>query len=201
MKKYLSDAILGLGGRDDYFRQILLSFYPNELSILQIGAIEEKKRAWRHGSGWSDIFFASYIETCGGSLDVVDFDADHLKNSESLISDFNIDFSVNLSEASKFISSMNKSYDIVYLDAGNDPEETKNQYDLLDKESISLIMVDDEPLKGTTIQKHEIHEHRSLPFFRGENSMGIYLNKSAFISKFGNKNKAKEKLLKDEILI
>ena len=44
MKKYLSDAILGLGGRDDYFRQILLSFYPNELSILQIGAIEEKKK-------------------------------------------------------------------------------------------------------------------------------------------------------------
>ena len=201
MKRYIPDVVLGLGGRDDYFRQILSQFAPSGISILQIGAIEEKKRAWRHFSGWSDIFFASYIDVFGGSLDVVDFDPEHLKNSEELLSDFNIDFTVNVSEASEFISSSNKNYDLVYLDAGNDPEETKHQYDILNKKYISIIIVDDFPIKGTAIVKDDLHKYQELPFFGGQNSMGLYVNEKTFVNKFGDKDETRMNLIRDEIVL
>ena len=145
------------GPRDNIFRSVLSTktLQNNPINVLQVGAIEELHSDYRIGSGWSDAFFASYIELFGGSLTVVDIDQEHLDNSKTVLSEFNCDHSLVLSNASKFIQDGDCRFDIIYLDGSNDPKETKEQYDKICKEKTSIILIDDYEIKGALIDHHE----------------------------------------------
>lgn len=184
---HICDTILNHGHRDLLLTQMLhpANLMARPLNILQVGAIEDLTLRFRHGSGWSDIFFASYISMFGGSLTVVDIDQSHLDNSEKVLSEFHkivkvspgedlqvpAKYSLVLSDALDFIKGSNDSYDIIYLDGSNDPEETKSQYDAIDKDSTSVILVDDFSIKGSSIEFDKRYSGEIYPATKE----GVYL--------------------------
>jgi|19_taG_2_1085344.scaffolds.fasta_scaffold06837_4 hypothetical protein len=179
IKKHIAFSILGLSPRDGLFTHTMNGNHFNfsSLNILQIGAIEEPTLRFKLGSGWSDIVFASYINLFGGKLTVVDINEEHLNNSKTVLNDFNIDHDLVLSDASDHIKN-NKPYDVVYLDGSNDPEETEHQYNLLDKDSTSIIIIDDFKLKGDTIKFDErysgnVHFVTNLGVYVGYNAKAL----------------------------
>ena len=179
IKKHIVFSILGLSPRDSLFTHTMNGNHFNfsSLNILQIGAIEEPTLRFKLGSGWSDIVFASYINLFGGKLTVVDINEEHLNNSKIVLNDFNIVYDLVLSDASDHIKK-NKPYDVVYLDGGNDPKETEHQYNLLDKDSTSLIIIDDFKLKGNTIKFDErysgqVHFVTKLGVYVGHNAKAL----------------------------
>ena len=154
INNHICDAILNYGPRDLLMAHMLqtANFMASPLNILQVGAIEDLSLKFRHGSGWSDIFFASYISMFGGKLTVVDINQSHLDNSEKVLSEFNAEYSLVLSDAVDVIKENNSSYDVIYLDGSNHPEETRDQYNAIDKDSTAVIMIDDLSIKGTLVE-------------------------------------------------
>lgn len=136
--------------RDFIFDRVLELFNKNPVNIFQIGAIETFDERWRYGSGWSDVIFGSYIKRHGGSLTICDIDLDHIANSYFMSSHLGYKADFDLADASEIIGK--KEYDIYYLDGGNDPDETKNQYDNIVAKKC-VIIIDDLFIKGASLMK------------------------------------------------
>lgn len=143
-------------GREKYFNEVLNTFKLKNIQphIFQVGCIETFHQAWKDGSGWSDITFGKYTQRHGGSLTICDIDLDHIANSSYAASRLGYQVNLLYGDAINFISN---SYNLFYLDGGNDPAETLNQYNnILDLNKVSpfVVVVDDFSIKGTLLQNH-----------------------------------------------
>ena len=183
--------------RDEVFASVLnppyLKYSP--MNILQVGAIEKLELMFRYGSGWSDLFFASYIQLFGGSLTIVDVDENHLENSKKVLSGFNVTHTLIHGDAKNLLEENPSGFDLIYLDGSNHPDETKDQYDLIDKDATSIILIDDYSVKGTTIK----HDDRYTGQLVTATQQGIYvgINEEALTALTGKIENPREKVLED----
>ena len=138
--------------RDYIFREILEEFESKPVKIFQIGAIETFKNDWRVGSGWSDIIFGEHIKKHGGILQVVDINLDHLANSVFAARCLGYKIQAQYGDAIDVIEQ--EDFDIYYLDGGNDPEETLDQFNRI-KDKNCIIIVDDFEIKGTLLDRNK----------------------------------------------
>jgi len=137
--------------RDSIFQKVLSSFDNRPVDIFQVGAIETFDERWRYGSGWSDIIFGNYIKKNGGSLNICDINLDNIANSHFMAYHLGYNINFELADASEIIGK--KEYDIYYLDGGNDPKETQDQYEKITAAKC-VIIIDDLFIKGTTLMKN-----------------------------------------------
>lgn len=178
MTQYLQKMFSSVNGpRDNIFKNILHSFDRKSISIFQVGAIEVLSGAFRYGSGWSDVFWATYIQKYGGSLIICDIDVHNLYNSRQVLDHIFIEKTFLHCDAYQHLSELTNwfplqkalldealldskkvsCFDLVYLDGSNHPEETKKQFDMIDL-SNTIVLVDDMEIKGTLI-KDEYNWH------------------------------------------
>ena len=136
--------------RDHIFSQVLKEFYPEPIRVFQVGAIETFKSEWRIGSGWSDLIFGAYINAHGGRLTLVDINLDHLANSTLASHALQYPVEIMLGDAIDAIGQ--GEYDIYYLDGGNDPQETLDQFNKI-KDKKCVVLVDDFSIKGTLLSE------------------------------------------------
>lgn len=136
--------------RDSVFYTILNSFEKEPIKIFQIGAIETFNINWRVGSGWSDMIFGQYIKKYGGKLTIVDINLDNLSHSYMAAKQLGYDMEVCYGDAINYIDK--EDYNIYYLDGGNDPQETLDQFNKV-KSKNAVILVDDFTIKGTLLDK------------------------------------------------
>jgi len=134
--------------RDFIFEWALSQFKQKPVTIFQVGAIETFRIAWRLGSGWSDTIFGPYIAKHGGKLTIVDINLDNL--SHSIFASTCLDYEINTVYGDAIDYIEDGRYDIYYLDGGNDPQETLDQFNKV-KDKKSIIIVDDYSIKGTKL--------------------------------------------------
>ena len=146
--------------RDPIFKEVLNSFDKNPVNILQVGAIETLSGfRWRVSSGWSDIIWGEYINRHGGQLSVVDVDIDHLAHSALVGQNLGYPVTLLYGDGADRIDDQNNQgveYNIYYLDGGNDPQETLEQY-LKVKDKNCVVIIDDYSIKGTLINEDNIN--------------------------------------------
>lgn len=148
LSKKIENKLPDHPARDFIFEWALSQFKKKPVTIFQVGAIETFRIPWRLGSGWSDTIFGPYIAEYGGKLTIVDINLDNL--SHSIFASTCLDYEINAvyGDAIDYID--DGRYDIYYLDGGNDPEETLDQFNRV-KDKKSIIIVDDYSIKGTKL--------------------------------------------------
>jgi hypothetical protein len=134
--------------RDYIFNTILDSFMEKPVKVFQVGCIETFDVRWRVGSGWSDLIFGEYIKEHGGSLTLCDISLDNVAKSFFAAKSLGYEANFVIGDAIRHIG--NDDYDIYYLDGGNDPKETFDQYMAI-KDKKAVIIVDDFNIKGTLL--------------------------------------------------
>ena len=190
-------STLELAPRDKVFRAILnpFSLKYTPLNILQVGAIEDLNLEFKYGSGWSDIMFASYISLFGGHLTIVDIKSNHLKNSKKVLSGFSAGYTLIEIDALTHITDTSNQYDMIYLDGSNDPDETKKQYEKIDKDNTAFIIIDDYSLKGRDVVLDDRYEGKIF----NVTDLGIYVgvNHEALKKLTDKIHNPREKVLSD----
>ena len=159
----------GVKSRDDVFRLVLQSFDTAPVSIFQVGAIETYDIRWRMGSGWSDLQWGEYISTFGGSLTVVDINLDNIAKSVLASIKKKYDLETIYGDA---IDHIKEGYDIYYLDGGNDPKETLDQFNKI-KHTKSVVLIDDYSIKGTLVDRQSITEDYIVDIHEVANDVGV----------------------------
>lgn len=155
--------------RDKVFNNILDSLNKKPVNILEIGAARSLDTSAKGGDGWSSLFWAEYIACYGGSLTIVDINDDNLNNCKTLLSHYtNIDIKFICGDGLNYI---NDSYDIIYLDGSDDPQEMVNQFNKIDRTK-SIILCDDFHGKGVTLRK--IHKDFQSIMVNHIHEMAIY---------------------------
>lgn len=158
------------GNRDEVFKTTLNLFEKKPINILEIGAIRDFSPASRFGDGWSTYFFMDYVEACGGELTIVDKDEGAIMMCEKLVEIHPLKRHVKIIN-DLGINQINDSYDLVYLDGGNDVDEMLAEYEKCNKSS--LVLCDDFNGKGTLLEK----KHDDFYLFAWENNphtMALY---------------------------
>jgi len=136
--------------RDDIFIDVLSKFKELPVKIFQVGAIETLDFRWHSGSGWSDIIFGSYVKKHGGKIKICDIDLNHIANSSFVAKNLDYEIVTELADAAEIIGQ--EEYDIYYLDGGNDPKETENQFNSITSKNC-VVLIDDLFIKGTTLRE------------------------------------------------
>lgn len=150
--------------RDPLFKEVLESFQEKPIKVFQIGAIESLENKYRIGSGWSDMFFGSYIKKYGGMLTIVDMCLNHIANSSFLCNQIGYETNFILGDANNFIC---PGYDIYYLDgadisyARDAYNQTLSQFKKIENTN-SVVLVDDVPTKGRTLVDYLIE--KKIPY-------------------------------------
>ena len=148
--------------RDSIFETVLEQFVPKSINVFQVGAIETFDMDWRIGSGWSDIFFGNYIRTYGGKLTVTDINLDSLSNSIFAAACLQYKIDPIYDDAKNTIGQEN--HDLYYLDGGNDPRETLDQFTKITNKN-AVVVIDDYDIKGTLIEENfELNENNFKKF-------------------------------------
>lgn len=142
--------------RDRVFKDILDSFNGRAIRVFQVGAIESLKDGFRLGSGWSDIFWGSYIRKHGGELFIVDLDLDHICNSSFMGQQLKYPVHLQFGDGTQMID---KGFDIYYLDgadisyADDAYYQTLNQFKKIEGTN-SIVLVDDVPTKAQKLKEY-----------------------------------------------
>jgi hypothetical protein len=146
--------------RDPIFKNVLETFDKQPVKIFQVGAIETLSGfRWRVSSGWSDVIWGDYINKYGGQLSIADVDIDHLAHSALIGQNLGYPVKLLYGDGADRIKGENNDgvdYDIYYLDGGNDPQETLDQY-LKVKDQNCVVIIDDYSIKGTLIDEDSIN--------------------------------------------
>lgn len=146
------------GNRDIVFETVLDYFNKRPIEILEIGCARNLDISSRQSDGWSTCFWANYICENGGYLISFDINKESTENCKQLIStwlekpsfDHSYDIEI-LNEECIFDSS--SEYDLVFLDGGDDPNETLKQWEVCKFDlSVEAILIDDFHTKGRLIQ-------------------------------------------------
>jgi hypothetical protein len=140
------------GHRDTLIEHLLSCFDKQPINIAIVGATEELNLNYRIHSGWMEVLFAMYLKVYGGHMTVMDLNPYHVENTAMLVhclGDLDIQYGVGRAEGFDFSV---KKWDIVYLDGGNLPVETRIQFDNAQPHS-RMIIIDDYDIKGIYINK------------------------------------------------
>lgn len=147
--KYVNHLLKTEAGRDHIFKHCLDMFNHNPVNILEIGAARDLSDQARFGDGWSSIFWARYIEQYGGRLDIVDIDNQALENCKKLVHGINAKINFLNDDAYNHIS--DSTYDLIYLDGSDDPQEMLKQFNKIDRTQ-TVILCDDFNSKGSALR-------------------------------------------------
>lgn len=161
MNPYYTHFLNSTGSRD-YIFDFVLSHFLCPTSILEIGVARDLNPATRDSDGWSSLHFARHIATHGGGLDLVDTSTDSLANCKLMTEGFN-NLSYHLGCGAVFLHKAiqeGRTWDIINLDAGDDPGLTKEMFDLAKELKPKVIMIDDAHTKGTLIARHNMTVYR-----------------------------------------
>lgn len=150
MNKYYQYFNSSKGNRDPIFQDVLRIFDGRPISILEIGAARSLDFYNRQGDGWSSYHYYDYINKNGGVLSICDIDANALNTCKELFEGLNV-------ENVRFINGdglkkINDSYDLIYLDGGDDPNDMVQQLNLIDF-SKQVVLCDDYHTKGSYAKK------------------------------------------------
>ena len=112
--------------------------------------------------GYSAIRFSKYLEN-DGIIDTIERDENMIKEAKINIKDLNLEEKINIiaADAVEILPSLNKSYDIVFIDAA------KGKYPFFLKEAIRLlspkgvIIADNILYKGYTLSDYNKHKQRT----------------------------------------
>lgn len=157
MNPYYDYFLKSTGGRDPIYQSLLTKF-QRPVNILEIGVARDLSYPARDSDGWSSLFFAQHVKYFGGHADFVDASFESLANCKTLTEGFE-NVSYHVADGISFLNSASMEYDIINLDAGDDPALTKTMYDLAKKMKPSLIILDDFHTKGAQIPKDEVVVH------------------------------------------
>tara|TARA_Y100000004_G_scaffold18581_1_gene19137 strand:+ start:661 stop:1206 length:546 start_codon:yes stop_codon:yes gene_type:complete len=153
-------------GRDYVFDYIISLFGNKPTKIGEVGCARDPNG--RAGDGWSTFFWAKYLNKCGGELHCCDINQEALDFVKSSIPENNFKMNLHLMDGVKFLQE-NKPFDFVYLDGGNDPNQTKEQFITI-KDETDIILVDDWSVKGFVFEEDKFEK---ILFDIGENHMGL----------------------------
>jgi len=134
--------------RDFIFNWVLKQYKDKPIRVFQVGAIETFRIDWRVGSGWADIFFGQHIKEHGGQLSIVDINLDNITHSVFAATALGYKVTPIYGDAIDHITL--EEYDIYYLDGGNDPQETLDQFNAI-KDRKCMVLVDDYAIMGTLL--------------------------------------------------
>lgn len=142
-----------VGNRDSVFNYLKENCFKGKpIKILEIGCLRDANEGSRRGDGWSDFHWVDYQDKYGGDLTICDINRDNLNVSKVLISDFpRINgLSVNFLHDDGFkVIKSNPNYDFYYLDGGDNPYESLDQFEAIPHGKI--ILIDDAHTKGMII--------------------------------------------------
>tara|TARA_B100001123_G_C15341726_1_gene1035260 strand:- start:804 stop:1364 length:561 start_codon:yes stop_codon:yes gene_type:complete len=155
--------------RDKVFHAVLESFDSSPVSVFQVGAIETYNVQWRIGSGWSDLVWGDYINEFGGKLTVVDINLDNIAKSELASQKKGYPLETIYGDA---IDHIEDGYNIYYLDGGNDPKETLDQFNKI-KHTESVVLIDDYSIKGTLVDNQSVSEDYTVEIHQVANDVGV----------------------------
>jgi predicted O-methyltransferase YrrM len=168
MNKYCEYFKTVKGNRDSYFELVLNYFQGKPIKILEIGSARNLDFGGRQGDGWSSIHFYNYIKANGGSLKIVDIDHRAIENCKQLLENYSADVSFEVADGIDFI---NDSYDLIYLDGGDDPVDMVKQYQKISSKTI--VLCDDFSTKGSVLRT-AFPKFRLLKWVGNPHEMAIY---------------------------
>lgn len=153
--------------RDSLFKRVLNTFNGRSVNIFQIGAIETFEDIYRKGSGWSDIWFGSYIKKFGGNYHVADINVDHIANSLFLANGVGYQCNARIGDG---LEAMQQApvCDFYYLDgadiaqSSDAHQQTLEQFKVVEKIALGSgvhtrdvsVLVDDVPTKALDLVKY-----------------------------------------------
>lgn len=158
-----------INDRDKIFKHIITGFDRKPVNILEIGCARSLAPESKGGDGWSSLFWAEYIAEFGGSLTIVDIDANNLNNCKTLLSKFanqNIKFIVG-----DGLNYINDTYGLIYLDGSDDPVEMVNQFNRIDRKK-TTILCDDFHSKGSSLR--HVHPNFQSLMANHSHEMALY---------------------------
>jgi len=159
--------------RDKVFKHVISLFKEKPVSILEVGCLRDTNS--RAGDGWSTVFWADYVQNYGGQLVITNIFESDIEVCKGLINSlFPINqFDYQTKDGGELIDD---SYDFIYLDGGDDPKETLNQFNKCNLEK-SYVLVDDFHTKGALLPRKDIHT-----FYQFSNGHWMCLYKKGEVS-------------------
>jgi predicted O-methyltransferase YrrM len=142
------------GTRDEVYQTILNQF-QRPISILEIGVARDLGLYTRDSDGWSSVHFAQHIAQYGGKLDLVDIDPKSIENCKKLTEGFT-NVSYRVADGIQLLQNLTEYYDIINLDAGDDPFLTLVMYNLAKSLNPKAIIIDDFHAKGALIPHEDV---------------------------------------------
>ena len=161
--------------RDSLFKRALEAFDERPVNIFQIGAIETFEDKFRMGSGWSDLWFGSYVKKFGGNYYVADINIDHIANSLFLANAIGYQCNARVGDGLVSmqkplpVTETSKWCDLYYLDgadisqSSDAHQQTLQQFKVVEKIANSRlkhtigavsVLVDDVPTKALDLIKY-----------------------------------------------
>jgi predicted O-methyltransferase YrrM len=159
MNPYYEHFLNSTGGRDIIYQGVLEKF-KEPTKILEIGVARDLGLYARDSDGWSSLHFARHVAQYGGELTLVDIDEYSIDNCEKLTEGFK-SLTYVVSDGLSYLKDISKNYyDIINLDAGDDPSLTFEMYNITKSLNPKAIIIDDFHTKGALIPKGELNVHR-----------------------------------------
>lgn len=160
--------------RDTVFIDTLNQFNQRPIKILEIGCLRNLNS--RAGDGWSSIFWAMYVTKFGGSFSTSNTSSDDISVCKGVIDAIfpKNTFSFSTTDGKKLI---NNEYDLIYLDGGDDPQETLDQFNMCDLNK-TYVLIDDYHTKGSRLPQEGLHTRYE---FSNDHRMALYHNGSDLV--------------------
>lgn len=155
MDKYYKAFVEVKGNRDVVFDATLNHFKNKPINILEIGCARNLNLVSRKSDGWSTCFWADYISKNQGHLTTCDISENSINNCKELISHWLGEKTKNDGDIWLFDQAYHGDYEVynlVFLDGGDNPQETLDQYNGCVKAGVEVILIDDFHTKGVGIE-------------------------------------------------
>lgn len=179
MNQYFNYFKTSTNDRDFVFKEVLNFFNKAPLRILEIGCSRTLDFiTGKSGDGYSSFFWAEYVKEHGGKLTIVDIDETAINNCKTLLSDFN-DIIFIVGDGINYIT---EDFDLIYLDGGDNPVETLNQFNKVNRFK-SSILCDDFHTKFCFVRQqnpdfklYQVNSNHQMAFYSKLNFVESNLN-------------------------
>ena len=153
-------VVAGVGHREQSSRKrasaeaVLDYFNKRPINIIEIGCARNLDINSRQSDGWSTCFWADYVNATSGWLEVYDTNEESLKNCKQIVNCWMAKPDFDHSYDIKFYCENCKDFEdveLVFLDGGDDPNETLDQFNKCKKAETEVILIDDFHTKGRLV--------------------------------------------------
>jgi hypothetical protein len=156
--------------RDEVFSDALSYLSNGPANILEIGCLRDLNS--RAGDGWSTLHWADYVERHGGWLKICDINYESVLLCNRLIlNNFPECYKKFEYESRDGIDLINDFFDFIYLDGGDCPQETLNQFQKCKTDS-QIVLIDDFHTKGVLVDQK--YPEKLLFRFSNGHKMALY---------------------------